>query len=251
MKRLLLSVLLMGMGAPGQGAAGPEGAVYSSHLMVDQEVTVTSRHSGMIQTISVDRGTVVAKDQPLALLDPRELDQELRQSKEDMELKKVEYERAQALSTGGVSSEADLDEKKARYAVAVASYEKAKTLRDYAVIRAPFAGVVTEKYARIGQKVIEDQNIPLFKITAFEPLLARIYVPEKELLNVRRGAPVEVVPVNFPQARTTGSVEFISPAVDAASGTFQVIVRVRRDPAHPVLRPGLAVSIRLLESRRP
>jgi len=151
----------------------------------------------------------------------------------------------------GVSSRADLDEKKAQYAVAVASYEKAKTLRDYAVIRAPFAGVVTEKYARVGQKVIEDQNIPLFKITALEPLLARIYVPEKELLNIRRGAAVEVVPVNFPQARTTGSVEFISPTVDAASGTFQVIIRVRRDPAQPALRPGVAVQVKLLDSRRP
>src|SRR6202008_1479729 len=98
------------------------------------------------------------------------------------------------------------------YAVAVASYEKAKTLRDYAVIRAPFAGVVTEKFARVGQKVIEDQNIPLFRITAQEPLLARIYVPEKELLDIHRGAPVEVVPVNFPEARTTGSVQFINPA---------------------------------------
>jgi multidrug efflux pump subunit AcrA (membrane-fusion protein) len=38
-------------------------------------------------------------------------------------------------------------------------------------------------------------------------------------------------------------VQYISPTVDAASGTFQVIVQVRRDPAQSVLRPGLAVKV--------
>ena len=250
MKRLASTAFVLGMACSARAAA-PQGNVYSAHLMVDQEVTVSSLHAGIIQTIFVNRGSVVAKDQPLALLDPRELDQEVRQTKEEMELKKIEYERAQALLQGGVSSKSDLDQKKAEYAVAVAQHEKAETERDYAVIRAPFAGVVTEKYARVGQKVIEDQNIPLFKISALEPLLARIYVPEKQLLNLRRGALVEVLPVSFPQARTTGSVEFISPTLDAASGTFQVIVRVKRSPAPAVLRPGLAVEVRLPGGARP
>ncbi len=231
--------------------AAPEGGVYSSHLMVDQEVSVASRTTGVIETIHVDRGSVVAKGQPLASLDPRELDLEVRESKEEMELRKAEFERAQALSAGGVSSKADLDEKRARFAVAAAKYEKAKEFRDRAVIRAPFAGAVTEKYARVGQKVTEDQNTALFKITAFEPLLARIYVPEKDLLKVHRGSTVEVVPVNFPQAHTTGTIEFISPTVDASSGTFQVIIHVRRDPARLVLRPGVAVQVKLPNFQRP
>jgi multidrug efflux pump subunit AcrA (membrane-fusion protein) len=58
------------------------------------------------------------------------------------------------------------------------------------------------------------------------------------------------VPVSFPQAKTTGSVEFISPTVDSASGLLQVIVRVRRDPAQSILRPGLAVEIRFSEPKR-
>ena len=50
---------------------------------------------------------------------------------------------------------------------------------------------------------------------------------------------------------TTGTVEFISPTVDPASGTFQVIVRVRREPARSILRPGLAVQVRLPAAGRP
>jgi len=236
--------------AAGQPSAGGEPRVYSSHLMVDQEVGVTSRTTGIVQRVLAERGAVVARGQPLAELDPRELDHELREAREDMELRRAEYERARSLAEGKIVSASELDERKARHQVSIARWEKAKTLRDYTIIRAPFAGVITEKYARVGQKVIEDRSEPLFQITALEPLLARVYLPEEQLESVRRGDPVEVVPERFPQARTTGVIQFISPTVDAASGTFQVIVRVRRDPARSALRPGVAVNLRFPAVRR-
>jgi membrane fusion protein, multidrug efflux system len=233
---------LLGAGyAIAAGQAEPE--VFPSHLMVDQEVTVSARITGVIEKINVDRGTVVKKGQSLATLELQEFEQGVREAREDMQLRKVEFERAKALSAGNIMSKAELDEKRAQYAVASAAYEKAIAIRDYAFIRAPFPGVVTEKYARVGQKVIDNQNVPLFKITAFEPLLARVYLPEQRLMSIRRGDRVEVVPEKFPKARTTGTVQYISPTVDAASGTFQVIIQVRRDASQPILRPGLAVKV--------
>jgi len=245
MTRLFVCGLLLGVLGDGSArAAGPADAdVYSSHLMVDQEVTVSARITGVIEKINVDRGSVVKKGQSLATLELQEFEQGVREAKEDMQLRKVELDRAQALSLGNIMSRAELDERRARYAVALAAWEKARAIRDYAFIRAPFAGVVTEKFARVGQKVIDNQNVPLFKITAFEPLLARVYLPEQLLMSVRRGDRVDVIPEKFPKARTTGIVQYISPTIDAASGTFQVIVQVRRDPAQAVLRPGLAVKV--------
>jgi membrane fusion protein (multidrug efflux system) len=225
-----------------------EPGVYASHLMVDQEVVVNSRIGGIVETIAVDRGAVVTQGQPLAMLDPREADANVKETREDMELKRADLERSKALAASKVVSTADLDEKKAQFEVAQARWEKARTLRDYTVIRAPFAGIVTEKWARVGQKVIEDKDDPLFRITAVEPLLARIYLPEEQLLSVKVGDKVEVVPDRFPQAKTTGDVQFISPAVDAASGTFQVVIRVRREPARTVLRPGIAVKVRFAKT---
>jgi membrane fusion protein (multidrug efflux system) len=243
-KRALPLLLLLLAGAAARGAPGDEG-VYSTHLMVDQDVVVSARITGIVETIVVDRGTAVVQGQTLATLDTRALDADVREAKEDMDLRKAEYDRAEALANSKVMSVQDLDEKKAQYAVAVARWEKMKTQKDYAVIRAPFAGVVTEKYARIGQKVIEDRIEPLFKITATEPLLARIYLPEERLLQVRVGDRVDVVAERFPDAKTTGEIQFISPTVDAASSTFQVVVRVRREPGKSVLRPGMAVKVRL------
>jgi RND family efflux transporter MFP subunit len=243
LKSALSAGLFLVAGSLARGAS-PQANVYASHLMVDQDVVVSARITGIVESISVDRGSAVTQGQVLATLDTRALDADVREAKEDMDLKKAEYDRAQSLATSKVMSTQGLDEKKAQYAVAVARWERVKTQRDYAVIRSPFAGVVTEKYARIGQKVIEDGSEPLFKVTATEPLLARIYLPEERLLQVRVGEKVEVVPDRFPEAKTTGEVQFISPTVDAASGTFQVVVRVRRDSGKSMLRPGMAVQVR-------
>ncbi len=247
MKTVPLACLLLIAGAA--RAAPPEENVYPSHLMVDQDVVVSARITGIVETIAVDRGSVVTQGQILATLDPRALDADVREAKEDMDLRKAEFDRAQSLVESKVGSVQDLDSKKAQYAVAVARWERAKTQRDYAMVRAPFAGVVTEKYARIGQKVIEDGNEPLFKVTATDPLLARVYLPEDWLLRVRPGDRVEVVPARFPDAKTTGEVQFISPTVDPGSGTFQVVVRVRREPGRTVLRPGIAVQVRFPKAR--
>jgi RND family efflux transporter MFP subunit len=240
------------LAAAGAAVAAPKGddAVYASHLMVDQEVTVAARITGIVATILVDRGSAVTQGQVLATLEASEFDAAIRQAKEDMDLKKIEYERAESLVSSNVMSPQDRDTQKAQYLVAVATWERAKAVRDYCVIRAPFAGVVTEKYARVGEKVIEDKNDPLFKISATDPLLARVYLPEEKLLRVRVGDRVAVTADRFPDVKTTGEVQFVSPTVDPASGTFQVIVRVRRDPAKAVLRPGLAVQVRFAPDAR-
>ena len=247
MKKRVSAGLLFVAAAAATAIPKGEDAVYASHLMVDQEVTVAARITGIVATILVDRGSVVTQGQILATLEASEFDAAIRQAKEDMDLKKIEYERAESLVSSSVLSAQDRDEKKAQYQVAVATWERAKAVRDYTVIRAPFAGVVTEKYARLGEKVIEDKNDPLFKISATEPLLARVYLPEEKLLRVKVGDRVGVTAERFPDVKTTGEVQFVSPTVDPASGTFQVIVRVRRDPAKPVLRPGLAVQVRFAQ----
>ncbi|HEX5855094.1 MAG TPA: efflux RND transporter periplasmic adaptor subunit, partial [Thermoanaerobaculia bacterium] len=197
---LLLRLLLAGPPTP---AVPAEGDVYSSNLMVDQDVTVSSQITGVIDIIHVDRGSAVTKGQPLATLHLGEFDADVRQTKESMDLAKAQLERARALSASSVMSKADLDTSRAQYAVAVANWEKAKAVREYAVIRAPFVGVVAEKFARVGQKVTEVGTLPLFRIVATEPLLARIYVKEQDLLKIHRGDKVEIVPDNFPKARTT------------------------------------------------
>jgi RND family efflux transporter MFP subunit len=244
----LFSALLAGPPPAATPSAGED--IYPSNLMVDQDVTIACHITGIIDAIHVDRGSVVTKGEPVATLNLGEFDADVRLTKENMELARAQLDRAKALSAQNITSKADLDTARAQFNVAVANWEKAKAVREYAVIRAPFNGIVAEKYARLGQKVTETGAQPLFKIVATEPLLARIYVKEGDLLKIHKGDKVEVVPDSFPSVKTTGTVQFISPNVDPASGTFQVVVAVHREPSQSVLRPGVAVKVHFLNTRR-
>jgi membrane fusion protein (multidrug efflux system) len=214
----------------------------TSNLMVDLDLPVSTRVSGVVEVIHVDRGEFVKKGQALATLDQREFDLDRRAAEETLNVARAEFERARELRASSLVSQAEFEQKKAQHELARVEAERARLVIDRSVVRAPFDGVVVDRMVRIGQKVMVDENVALFRIAGLEPLLARVYLPESAFRKVRAGDPVEVDATEFPGVTSTGKVAFLSPVVDAASGSVQVIVRVASDKKR-LLRPGMAVRI--------
>jgi membrane fusion protein (multidrug efflux system) len=83
-------------------------------------------------------------------------------------------------------------------------------------------------------------NAPLYRISDFDPLLAPVQVPERELprLHLEQLAYLTVDP--YPGQRFEASVLRVSPVVDAATGTIKVTLQV--DP-RDLLRPGMFARV--------
>ncbi len=210
--------------------------------MVEHEVSVTTRVSGVVDAIQVERGDFVKKGQPLATLDQRDFRLDLRAAEETLAVRTADLKRYEELRRLNLTSEAEFEQKRSRHELALVELEKARLVIDRSVVRAPFDGVVADRYARVGEKFLLEESKPLFKVTALEPLLARAYLPASSLRTVKAGDEVLVDAPDFPDVRSKGRVSFISPVIDPGSGTVQVIVRVSRDPKK-VLRPGTAVRL--------
>ncbi len=239
----LLALAGAGAGAPTPTApAAPGPLAVSSNLMVEQEVTVTTRVSGVIDSIQAERGELVKKGQPLATFDQREFQLDLKAAEETLSVSRADLKRYEELRRLNLTSEAEFEQKRSRHELALVDLERAKLVIDRSVVRAPFDGIVVDRYARVGEKFLVEESKPLFKVMALEPLLARAYLPAPSLRTVRTGDEVSVEAPDFPGARSSGRVSFISPVIDPGSGTVQVIVRVPRDPKN-VLRPGMAVKL--------
>ena len=251
--RGLVVALLLAVpsGAQAESAASPAKAplTATSSLMVEQEVSVTTRVSGVVDGLAADRGQIVKKDQPLAILDQREFNLDRRAAEETVRVSRADYDRFEELFRQGLASKAELDQKKSRHELAVVELERAKLVIDRSVIRAPFDGIVADRWVRVGEKVLLDEHKPLFKVMALEPLLARAYLPTTALGSVRVNDEVAVSSTEFPDVRAVGRVSFVSPVVDPASGTIQVLVKVPRD-AKRILRPGLGVKLVFAPSAR-
>jgi membrane fusion protein (multidrug efflux system) len=213
----------------------------SSNLEAEEEVQVFAEAPRRVTRLLVEEGTPVR--QGALLLQLQDDEQKSAVAKAEIELKESErdYERAkelheQELVTEETFTEAGYTVERNRLAL-----EDARRELGYTQVRAPIAGVVTERLVNLGDQVTVNQ--PLFRIVDFNSIVARIYVPEKDMVQLATGQPARLKADALGGKVFTGSIDRISPVVDPATGTVKVTVATPRQEG---LRPGMYVEVELV-----
>ena len=111
-------------------------------------------------------------------------------------------------------------------------------LRDTVTLYAPLAGTVLEKNALLGETVQEETV--LYTIADLSKVWIQVWTMEADVSAVRVGMPVEVTSVAYPGEIFYGTVDFISPTVNAENRSVKV--RVIVDNAAGKLKPGMYMS---------
>jgi len=128
------------------------------------------------------------------------------------------------------------------YETAKTQLEQAELNLQYATITSPFSGVITSRLVDQGEMI--RVGTVMFLLADMDKLLARIYVPEKELARISLGNRVRLESEMFPGETFSGLVEMISPVVDPTTGTVKVTVHVSED--RDKLKPGTFCSAYIL-----
>ena len=146
-----------------------------------------------------------------------------------------------------------------RYLAAVAQRDEAARQLDHTVVKAPFAGIVTNVPSLAPGKYLQ-ASMTAFYLVATDHLWVDSNPKETELTNVRPGQPVTVTVDTYPDVEWHGAVDSISPAAaqefsllpaQNTSGNWVKVVqripmRVRLDTNNknlPPLRAGMSVEI--------
>ena len=212
-------------------------AVYSGTAPIEAfaEADVIAKVAGEVREILVEEGTDVDQGQVLARLDGDLLRLELNESEARLRKLQRDYERNLDLKEKGLVSTGDFDKIRYDMEALEASYNLAKLELDYTQIRAPIAGVVSERYAKIGNTVAVGD--PVFRVTSFEPLVAYVHVPEREYRRIREGQLVGIEIDALRDQPVVASVTRVSPIVDPATGTFKITIEIT-DPERRI-KPGM------------
>lgn len=247
--------------------------VASGPLVVENQVDVAAQREGVIAEVSADIGTSVRKGQVLARLDDRQIsaDHEAASAKarsivaniknweSEVRVLQADLDRAeqmwkenlitkQALDHARFKVEADLYEveaQKEHLRNAEAAKRSLELELEKTRVRAPFDGLVARRYVRAGQRVgLGDR---LFWVTAVAPLRIRFNLPESVLGRIRVADQVSVTPVALPEKAYSARILQVSPVVDPASGTVEVLAEVV-GPAGD-LRPGMTATVRFEPQR--
>jgi membrane fusion protein (multidrug efflux system) len=129
---------------------------------------------------------------------------------------------------------------KADVTAAEADLEAATLQVEQCQIVAPLTGVVGRRTARPEQEV--KKGDVLFWITAEAPLRILFTVPESAMAGFPVGAPLELTTADYPGLRQAARVLRVSPVVDPASDSVQVIGTVDRPAAG--LKPGMSMQVK-------
>lgn len=206
-----------------------------NRLMIQENVGVGIP----ITAIHVEVGDRVSSGQLLATLEDSDARLDVAAAEPEAEIAASNLGRVEELRKTGAVSEAEREDAIYQSRTAEAAVEKARLNLSRTEIRAPFAGVVSRRYVRVGDVV--DDKTPLFRVTALAPLRARLLVPESEVAAFGAGAPVRISAADG----TTGTarVILVGPTIDPGSGTREVIVELSRVGD---FRPGASVTAELV-----
>jgi len=218
----------------------------SNHLEAEQEVRVLSRAANQVVELLVEEGDRVKKGEVLLRLE--DTDQRLAYKKTLSQLNqaKSNFARTEKMFKDELVPQKDYDDEKHRLEQLQVSIEEAERQVDFTEIKAPIAGTITTRLAKIGDHVNNGQH--LFDIIDFESIVARVYIPERHLGNLKIDQSVRVVAKSLANKVFEGYVKRIAPIVDKDSGTVKVTVGVR---TRGELRPGMYVDAELVVATHP
>ncbi|MGD9345834.1 MAG: efflux RND transporter periplasmic adaptor subunit [Candidatus Aminicenantes bacterium] len=214
----------------------------SATLEAEGEALVVAKVSGVVEKIFVEEGASVRSGQILAKLDDEQYRLEFNQAKTVLEKLSSEFARNESLYTNKIISLEAYEKTKSDYHTQKAVCDLAQLKLDYTQVKAPIKGIVSLRHIKVGNMVKVDQ--PTFRITDFDPLLAVLHVPEREMSKLRVGFPAKIAPDALENMEFQGKILRISPVVDAGTGTFKVTVEVKDRTRK--LKPGMFARVRIV-----
>lgn len=140
-----------------------------------------------------------------------------------------------------VAAQADVDVARAETAIAKAELEELQVMMNYAQLKAPFAGVVTERTINPGDLVSSGNGShsasPLFTISQIDKVRCQFSIPERDAAFVRRGDKITLTFPSFAGEQFKTVVTRTNQSLDRETRTMLVEAEIAN--ADGKLLPGM------------
>jgi HlyD family secretion protein len=249
----------------------------SGYVVAQRKAAVSSKSTGRLVFLGVEEGSRVKKGQILASLENEDLvaarDQavaQVNQAKADLGTAQAElvdaelqYRRYQTLVAQDLVPKQDFDTADARYKkaaagvaaaqarikVAQAGLANSQAALEYSYIRGPFDGVVTTKYAEVGEVVAPfgaaaNARAAVVTMADLHSLMVEVDVAESNLDKIHLRQPCEISLDAIPDRRFAGEVHMIVPTADRTKAT--VLTKVKFLETDERILPEMSAKVAFL-----
>jgi membrane fusion protein (multidrug efflux system) len=211
-----------------------------------QAVELRPDEQGRVISLHFYEGQFVGKGAPLVRIDDAMPRAQAERAAAERDLAHQQLERVRLLRQQNASSAADLERAEAAARSASAALAVLQLQIARSIVRAPFAGVVGQRFVNVGDYVTTSTR--LLTLQTVDPQRAVIEVPERHAIRLRPGQTVAFTVAADPARTFNAVVDFIDPVVQTANRT--IMVKGRAPNPSRVLRPGMFIEARLATATR-
>ncbi|MEM9459739.1 MAG: efflux RND transporter periplasmic adaptor subunit [Myxococcota bacterium] len=223
----------------------------TSTIEAERMVTVHAESTGRVTKLTIEEGDGIKQGQTLARIKQDVQRSGLNRAATALAQAQADLDTVRSLFSRGVASRDELQAAQRAYDMAQLDVGDRRRDVGNTRVQAPFSGTVTERFVSEGAFV--STGAQLLSVVDFDTLVARVYVPEKELDRLRIGQDALIVGKAARGRHGTGTLERIAPVVDATTGTVKVTIGLPKAlvGGETGFLPGMYAEVTLTTETRP
>lgn len=233
----------------------PHFLTLTGSVFAERQSDIAANVSGRVTNTYVERGMPVKLGQVIAVVDSRAAGFQVaaavaqsQAAQTQVNLAKQDCERADTLFGQGAIAKAEFERMKSQCTSQLYTANAAQANADLAhkaagdtIIRAPFDGIVGERFVNVGEYVQPPTRVA--SVFAVNPVRISLSVPEPAISMVKEGQTLELSVSSWPKRTFAATVRFVSPALRA--NTRDLIIEASAPNADGALRPGMFATAKL------
>ncbi len=215
---------------------------------VGAEVKVGAQATGAITQMNVKIGDPVTKGQLIALIDDREIMDNIEKTKAAYEYAMLYYDRQKKLFKTDATTQDNVDKAKRDCDQAKFELKQQETKRSYTKIYSPIDGVVSNVTAQEGETIVAGlQAVNLITVIDPTKLEMWIYVDETNIGKVKTGLNVDYTVDTYSDKIFKGEIHKIYPQPEIKDNIvyYLAIVQITREDTK-WLRPGMTTRAKII-----
>ena len=205
-------------------------------------VTLSPEIPGKVVEIHFDSGQPVSVGDLLLKLDTSSEDAQLRAVEAQVDLARLNNDRARQLRANNTVSQSELDSSEAALKQQQSNADAIRAEIAKKNIRAPFSGQLGIRLVNLGELL--DAGKPIVSLQSLSPVFADFSLPQQELARLKEGLQVRVTTDTYPDRQFDGKLTAINPDLDAVTRSVRVRAEFQNDDK--LLRPGMFVRVEVV-----
>jgi membrane fusion protein (multidrug efflux system) len=211
-------------------------------LKASQGIDLSVEIAGTITDVQFQSGEKVSKGQAIVLLDSEMEQASLASAEADLNLSRLEFQRARSLLDRQAISRSEYDRLNAESQKAEASVAQLRASLSKKRILAPFSGTIGIRQVDVGDYIAA--GTPIATLQDLSRLFVDFYLAEQHVPLLKLGQRVQLQVAAYPGERFEGLITALNPKVETTTRNVQV----RAELANPDgrLLPGMFADLQVL-----